>query len=74
MKHQYKYNKHYVCDNATLEVLAGPMSNQDVVDFINSQQSPEKYCNMSRTGLSRAGMYPKTKAGDMAIEIKLAAH
>lgn len=64
--------EYYVCDYHTHQVLRGPWSSAQVVEFINSSDEPKKYCNMSRYLLAKEGVYPNNSAGNSLIEYHLA--
>jgi hypothetical protein len=64
-KNQMNY---YVCDYQTHRVLLGPATEKWVVEWIYKQGVDQNlYCNMSRYGLAKEGIYPNTKAGNAQL-------
>lgn len=62
---------YYVCDKETGRVCLGPMTNDEVVEWIDAQPYPLFFCNYSEHLLVKNGIYEKGKAGKEAIRADL---
>lgn len=63
--------EYYICDYGTQKALYGPLESKQVVEFINTCDTPKKYCNMSRYMLAKNGIYPDNKSGNQALRADL---
>lgn len=50
-------------------VISGPYRwPREAAELVNAQPVRENFCTMSRYALAKAGLYPRTKAGDEALQ------
>lgn len=60
--------KYYLCEYQNHRALKEFETSGEVVDYINKSEFPYLFCNMSRYALTKEGLYPNNKLGNMVLQ------